>query len=317
VKKIELTEIFYQNENKFKLNFKYNTFIVNSIKKIPGRIWDNELKCWIIAKNEIIKEDLQNIFKNKPELIFTNEKQIEIDNSEKEIITDYTSIDVDIPLDYIKMLEIKRYAAPTKKTYIANFKRFVSYYKNIDPTEITKDQIKDYMLYLVRERKLSASAHNQAINAIKFYYEKVLKRAREVYQIERPRKSSKLPQVLSVEEIKKILTSIKNLKHKCIIYIIYSAGLRLGEVINLKIRDIDKDRKQIFLRSAKGNKDRYTLLSDTIIQLLEEYYEEYKPKEYLFEGQKGGQYSRKSVQNILKNALMKTNIKKPASIHTL
>ncbi|MBN2790775.1 MAG: site-specific integrase [Candidatus Delongbacteria bacterium] len=316
MKKIEFEEIIYKGIPSLQLKFKYNTVILNLIKKIPGRIWDNDLKCWIIPKTNNY-DKLYELFSDKAELIFEEKNEIEINKPETNKTEFYTSNGVDIPFDYIKLLEIKRYAAPTKKTYIANFKRFVNYYKNIDPLNITKDQIRDYMLFLIEKRNLSASAQNQAINAIKFYYEKVLNQKREVYRIERPRKAKKLPVVLSIEEITEILKSIKNLKHKCIIYTIYSAGLRLGEVITLKIKDIDYDRKQIFIQSAKGNKDRYTLLSDTIVSLLQKYFAEYKPKEYVFEGQKGGQYSRKSVQNILKNALKNTNIKKPASIHTL
>lgn len=144
MKKIELEDIIYQNNPGWKLSFKYNVSIINLIKNIPGRIWDNNLKCWIIPKTYSY-DKLKKHFFDKAELILTNEKQIEINNSEKEIITHYTSTDVDIPLDYVKMLELKRYASPTKKTYIANFKRFVNFYRDFEPKDITKEQIKDYV----------------------------------------------------------------------------------------------------------------------------------------------------------------------------
>jgi site-specific recombinase XerD len=183
--------------------------------------------------------------------------------------------------------------------------------------DITKEQIRKYLLYLVKEKRYSSSAQNQAINSIKFYYEKVLGKPVEKYYVPRPRKEKKLPQVLSEEEVTRILKQIKNLKHKSIIYLIYSAGLRLTEVVHLRIEDIHSDRKQIFIRSAKGNKDRYGILSDTVIDLLRKYYKKYKPQYWLFEGRPGEQFSRRKIQRILKNAVDKAGVKKTATVHTL
>ncbi|MEA2021464.1 MAG: tyrosine-type recombinase/integrase [Candidatus Caldatribacteriota bacterium] len=137
------------------------------------------------------------------------------------------------------------------------------------------------------------------------------------YYLQRPKKERKLSDVLSEEDITKILKSINNLKHKCIIYLIYSAGLRLSEMVNLKTTCIDSNRKQIRIREAKSKKDRITLLSETVLVILRKYYKVYKPKEWLFEGQYGKQYSKRSVQKIFKNALRKSGINKNASVHTL
>lgn len=174
-----------------------------------------------------------------------------------------------------------------------------------------------YLLYLVDERQISTSYQNQAINAIKFYYEKVLKGPRKVFYIERPRKERILPNVLSEPEIKRILQSITNLKHKCLIMTSYSGGLRVGELLNLKPADIDSNRMQIKLRGAKGKKDRVTILSGKLLPLLREYYKLYKPVEWLFEGQMGGQYSERSVQKVLKAACIRAKISKEVSMHTL
>ena len=154
-------------------------------------------------------------------------------------------------------------------------------------------------------------------NGLKFYYEKVLDKPVEKYYVPRPRKEKKLPEVLSEQEVTKILKQIKNLKHKCIIYLIYSAGLRLTEAVHLKISDIQSDRKQIFIRSAKGNKDRYVILSDIILELLRKYYKVYHPKKWLFEGLPGKQFSKRKIQRILKEAVGKAGIKKKATTHTL
>ena len=126
-----------------------------------------------------------------------------------------------------------------------------------------------------------------------------------------------MPNVLSEDEVAETLRQIDNLKHKCIIYLVYSAGLRVSEVINLQITDIDSKRNLIIIRNAKGKKDRISILSQTVLKLLRKYYKEYKPKKWLFEGQKNGKYSVESVQKIFTKALSKTNIIKKASIHTL
>ncbi|MCK4359505.1 MAG: tyrosine-type recombinase/integrase [Candidatus Cloacimonetes bacterium] len=221
------------------------------------------------------------------------------------------------PNEYIETLQLKNYSEPTIKTYRLHFKMFLKYHQNTKLEAFTHEQIRQYLLYLVNEKKYSTSAQNQAINSIKFYYEKVLGKPVEKYYVPRPRKEKKLPQVLSENEVTIILKQIKNLKHKCIIYLIYSAGLRLTEVVHLKISDIQSDRKQIFIRSAKGNKDRYVILSDIILNLLRRYYKEYHPKEWLFEGRSGEKFSKRVIQKIFKAAVIKSGVNKPATIHTL
>jgi len=131
------------------------------------------------------------------------------------------------------------------------------------------------------------------------------------------RKPSVLPTVLSAKEISKILEVTNNLKHKTILVLIYSAGLRLGELVNLEIGDIDSESMKIHIREAKGKKDRYVMLSEKVLQLLREYYRKYKPERYIIEGQNGGKYSPKSVQSVFKRALKKAGIRKKATVHTL
>ncbi|MEI8205144.1 MAG: tyrosine-type recombinase/integrase, partial [Bacteroidota bacterium] len=140
---------------------------------------------------------------------------------------------------------------------------------------------------------------------------------RKVYTIDRPRKEKILPEVLSEEEVVKILNATENLKHKAIFMTIYSAGLRIGEAINLKIKDIDSQRMQIKVVQGKGKKDRYTLLGNKTLEILRKYVAEYKPKDWLFEGAKGEQYSTSSIQANLKIAVDKVGIKKRITVHTL
>ncbi len=167
------------------------------------------------------------------------------------------------------------------------------------------------------ERKVSVSIQNQAINAIKFYYERVLSGKRKFYFLERPRKEKTLPVVLSQEEMVRLFRCVDNKKHKCVLMFAYSAGLRRGEILRLKITDIDRERMSIRVSQSKGRKDRYVKLSHKILPHLDKYLEEYKPVDYLFEGAVGGEYSEGSVQNIIHDAVKAAGIKKKATLHTL
>lgn len=220
------------------------------------------------------------------------------------------------PKEYIQLLETRRYSFNTAKTYTALFANFIAYNQGKSLNEINELDIKDYIHGIVKQGK-SASYQNQAINAIKFYYEQVLDMPQRFYQIDRPRKVRKLPLVLSEEEVTRLLSVTTNIKHRAILVTIYSCGLRLSELLNLKLTDIQSDRHLLLVRDAKGNKDRTTILCETTLQLLRKYYLMYKPKEYLFEGYGGGLYSSKSVQNILHKSLAQAKIFKPASPHTL
>ncbi len=210
---------------------------------------------------------------------------------------------------YRNVLIQKRYSDNTIKTYCNYFEHFCLYFKNQILENITSDQINSFILYLVKSKKNSISQQNQRINAIKFYYEKVLGREKQYYELHRPKKEKKLPKVLSKNEVKRIFEETENLKHRCILMLIYSAGLRRSELLNLKISDIDSERMLININNAKGKKDRISLLSDNLLQLLRQYYKECKPKQYLFEGQNGRKYSASSVSNILKKSAIKAGIK--------
>jgi len=218
---------------------------------------------------------------------------------------------------YTDLLIQKRYSENTIKTYCNYFKDFCIYFNNKPLEIITTSQINSYILDLIKSKNISISQQNQRINAIKFYYEKVLRRDKQYYELYRPKKEHKLPKVLSKNEIKKIFDVTSNLKHKCILMLIYSAGLRRSELLNLKFNDIDSKRMIIHIHEAKGKKDRISLLSDNLLQLLRQYYKEYRPKKYLFEGQYGGQYSASSVGNILKKSAKKAGIRKTVTPHML
>lgn len=192
----------------------------------------------------------------------------------------------------------------------------MNYYSNREVHDLDENDIRLYLQERIRDGA-SHSCINQAINAIKFYYEVVLEMPNRFYAVERPRAEEKLPEILAKEEVLKIIEHTNNIKHRCIVSLLYSAGLRRGEVLNLKVRDIDSKRMVIKVSSGKGNKDRYTILSEKLLVDLRKYFLEWRPKEHLFEGPKGGKYSAESVVKIVKEASKKAGIQKKVTPHML
>jgi len=222
-----------------------------------------------------------------------------------------------LPQAYLELLLRKRYSNSTISTYSNYFEQFALYFRNKDLKKVTSEEINDYILELIQNNNISISQQNQRINAIKFYYEQVLGRKKEYYQISRPRKESKLPTVLTLSEVEKILDVTTNRKHRCILMTIYSGGLRRSELINLKVEDIDSQRMLIKLCGAKGKKDRFTLLSERLVKELRVYYIEYRPNIWLFEGQNGGQYSATSIAKIFRASVRRAQIRKYVTPHSL
>ena len=301
---------------RLKLIFGYNKELSYLLKKMPFHAWDAVNKWWTVPFSERFLNEITTLAKaEKLEVLYEEEAKME-DKSPR--ITAYDVANYRIcPEEYILKLKELRYSASTIKSYKGLFEEFINYYHKYDIKTIDEKMIIAFMQYLVIERKISTSYQNQSINSIKFYYERVLGGQRKIYLVERPRKEKTLPEVLSEQEIVSVIQQIDNIKHKAIVLTIYSAGLRLSEVVNLRIKDIDSKRMKLFVQQAKGRKDRYTILSKKLLPVLRDYFKEYKPKEWLFEGAKGRQYSVSSVQTIVKDAYTRAGIKKKVSTHTL
>jgi site-specific recombinase XerD len=216
----------------------------------------------------------------------------------------------------LRKMEIGRYSPTSIKTYLNATRQFFLHYPERHPAELTTGDIEAYQHHLAQGRT-SNSYLNQVVNAVRYYYKDVMGDAGRVTFIERPRKERKLPSVLSEEEVSALLRTVTNLKHRCILMLIYSAGLRLSELINLRLGDLAADRQQLIVRGGKGNKDRITLLSTKAMTALDVYLAQYKPTNHLFEGPDGGPYSPRSVQLIFHKAKDAAGITKPATVHTL
>jgi len=301
-----------------KIVFDYTPEIHSRMKNIASAKWSDSMKCWYVARSEFI---LSHFFESMKDLAYIDysglKNQPETKSATVNLPKTNKNQQVTLPKGYIERLEQERYSESTIKTYSHYFRDFIAAFENSKLEDITKEEINQYVLKLIREKDISSSQQNQRINAIKFYYEKVLRREKEYYQIDRPRKERKLPDVLSKEEVAGMMNATENIKHKCLIAFIYSCGLRRSEAINLKLEDIDSHRMLIKIRGAKGKKDRYVQLAKGILTLLREYYKKEKPQTWLFEGTIGKQYSATSIFNTVKDTAKKAGIKKRVYPHIL
>lgn len=203
-----------------------------------------------------------------------------------------------------------------EKNYLYHLKRFILY-NDKEFISIRQRDIENYLLYLLEIRKCSYTYVNQSISAIKFAFKKVLNEEVKVINLPRPKKKRGLPKVLSINEIKEILQATKNLKHKTILVFIYSSGLRVSEVVKIKMNHIDIERKMLRIPQGKGKKDRYSIVSDIALLYLRAYNSKYKTTNWLFPGRGESHLSVRSVQMIFKKAIKNTNIKKDLSVHSL
>jgi integrase/recombinase XerD len=309
--------IFKTTTKRLKLIFGYVPELAKHLKSIPYHTWDVKNKWWTTPYSEQFLEEIKKKI-TALNMFFVYEEEI----NSNDRVARLTPYDIPnyrhCPEEYnLKLVEL-RYSPKTIKTYVGLFQEFINYYSTQDIKSIDEPSIIKFLRYLVIERKVSITYQNQSINAIKFYYERVLGGQRKFYFIDRPRKEKTLPSVLNTKEVVELLKQTENIKHKAILMTIYSAGLRISEAINLKIKDIDSVRMQIRVEQGKGKVDRYTLLSQKTLLILREYVKHYRPKIWLFEGlKKGEQYSTRSIQQIFQSAVSKTGIIKDVSVHTL
>lgn len=285
------------------------------MKQIPGSRWTPEEKCWHIPYEKTAYATLKRIFGEGQILTRTDTPTPPL--SQKTTPSPPTTLTYQTEVTRMQQkLMLQRYSPNTIKTYLSFFRLLLSFYPDKDPESLQKEDLMRFFLDGIKQRKWSDSTQNQAVNAVKYYYEKVLGQERTFYEL-RPRRSRKLPGVFSEEEIIKLFRVIPNLKHRCILMLIYSAGLRIGESINLRRQDVQIDRKQVFIKAGKGKKDRYSVLSDKVVRLLEAYMQEYDPLYWLFQGQDGGQYSTRSIQKIFRRAVEKAGVNPFSTVHTL
>lgn len=322
-KTITLRNLVVEGVKNIGLDYRRDKVLDVLCQQLEDVVWDDTEGMHRVPKTNVTLNKIFKVFRgvawinlryfypNKP--IHKGAEAINLDEIRKRVIRGNYRV---CPESFLKKLELRRYAYNTAKAYIGCFEGFINYYREESLLDITEEQIKDYLQILLKTGK-SDSYVNQTINSIKFYYEIVEGMPHRYYHLDRPKRSHRLPDVLNRAEITQILTSTRNLKHRCILSLLYSAGLRRQELLDLRIADIDSQRMMIHVRGSKGKKDRYTLLSESVLRELRPYYVKYKPKEYLFEGAKGGPYSAASVKKILDRAVTKAGIRKKITPHVL
>ena len=217
-------------------------------------------------------------------------------------------------LDYMHLVG---YSAATIRSYINHIQLFSLHYKSC-PSLLDLDAVRYYLLYLIKEKHYTQSSVNGAYSALKILFEKVLEKGWDANKIPRSKRLKTLPSVLSKEEVNRLFEVTTNTKHKSILMLLYSGGLRISEVVGLKISDIDSKRMLIKVNQGKGKKDRYTILSEKMLIQLRQYFVRYRPNTYLFNGAAPLRaISITTVGHIFRKARTKAGINKPATVHTL
>ncbi len=281
------------------------------IRSFPGRNYSKTHGCWYV---EFEMETLARLSDQLGvcQRVAVSEKLKSWGGSEVQKVNV-----IGLPEGYHESLVRIRYSVATVKTYESQLRLFLSWLFPRTLDDLTDAIINDYQLYLTETRKVSASTQNTAINAIKYYLEKVHHGERKVYYIDRPIKETKLPRILSQAEVKALIAATKNVKHRCIVLLFYSTGLRMSELLNLRWADFDIERMQLFVSGGKGKKDRMTIFSKAAVAYTEYYMRIYHPKTYLFEGPEGTKYSARSVNQIIHRSAALAGITKRVSAHSL
>ena len=281
-----------------------------ALKSIPGYCYHKQQKMWSLPNTADNLQRLKVIFGDQWE-----QKEMELRRAMPQVQLNKAAQEALLKLE--EKIRLKGYSHSTLKTYRSALIYFFKYFESRNLLDLEKHEIESYVGMLIKKYGISESKQNAVINAIKFYYERVLGQRREYYKIQRPKKSRTLPSVLSMDEVTRLLQQPKNIKHRAILMVIYSAGLRISEVINLRISDVCSKEGFLYSKGAKGKKDRRSVLSKHTLRLLRAYYQKHKPSYWLFEGQDGGQYSKRSIQQIFRRAAVAAEINPWSTPHTL
>lgn len=319
MKKIQLSLLIHNNSKQIAISFNYDEEIKSHLQKLEGIQWSNTHRVFYISYNSENKTKVYNHLRAKNWYVDYSLLKVEktklpkVEKIRLPELNEFQKTDLE---RFKKWLTQKRFSLNTVSTYTEVTTFFIRYSNLKKTTENTVRLIESFNYdFIVNEGK-SISYQNQCINGIKKYlqYKGILL---EKINLKRPKREKRLPVVLSLEEVKALINATENLKHKTLLSLIYSGGLRIGEAIDIKIQDIDSKRMLIHIKNAKGKKDRYTLLSQSFLELLRIYYKSYKPKKYLFEGQFSEQYTSTSAQKVLRNAAEKIGLQKKITLHSL
>jgi integrase/recombinase XerD len=264
------------------IHFPYDKALVERVRKLPGASWSRTLKAWYVRDNDQYRQQF-----GLPPRECGKEALLKVSDTNRPALQ-----------RFIDTIRLKGYSPNTERTYRNEFAQLLLLLGDVHVDTLTPERVRSYMLYCTTELKLSEAQLHSRLNAVKFYFEKVLKQEKFFVDIPRPKKHSTLPKHISTRDVKKLFEMTTNLKHNTMLKMCYGMGLRVSEIVGLKVTHIDSGNMQVLIERGKGKKDRYVNLPESILAQLREYFKEYRPKEYLFEGQYGGQYSTRSAQAV-------------------
>lgn len=299
-----INPIEHDGQKRLAIIFDYHTELIQQVKSLQGIRWSSSKRCWHVPDNLFYR----GLFRLPiPEPVYTPNDSHALSPGAFEGIEKLT-----------RWMRSKRYSENTIATYMDAIKTFFRFYQNKSVNEITNADVVAYNNDYVLKGNYSESFQNQNVNALKLFFIVVRNEKIETDKIHRPRREHKLPNVISKQEVKTLLEALSNVKHVAMLSLIYSCGLRSSELLGLMISNVDAKRNLLIIKQAKGKKDRLVPLSDKTIEMLRNYVKMFKPTTFLFEGQyKGQPYDARSLQNVLKQALAKTDIKRPVTLHWL
>lgn len=310
----------YQGTERLFADFPYDRDLVQTIKEVPGAQWSQSNKQWHFQLNKQVIALIKQKIADKAQLDISLLKTQWLEKLQKEKEEKFAGLDVATckALDYFKLwMEQKRYSPQTVKNYLGQLKQFFTYYQPRSYQELTVEDVERYNHSIIISNNLSSSFQKGMVGAIKLFYAQMQATKMNLEQLKHPIRENRLPEVLSKEEVQKIIAATNNLKHKALLSITYACGMRRSEVLHLKIKDLDSQRKLIRIEQGKGKKDRYVPFGSKLRDLLIAYYKQYQPKVYLFEGQYEQQYSERSFASVLEQAKNKVGIKKSITLHSL
>ena len=315
MKTVTLSVILHLKEEQIAIRFPYDDKLISIIKELKGIRWSLTHKCWYIKHTEHNWRLLLSTFNNGYNVVEKSRTPIHKTSSKKPP-RHLNPEQKRVLNNFYKFLRGKRYSDSTLNVYTYLVADFIDYYNFRDINTLCDNDVQRFVEDIYIKRHYSVSTQRQFISALKLFV--VFYGDIKISNLElvRPPKNRKLPSVLSQEEVLDLIRVTKNLKHRTIIALLYSCGLRISEIINLKLQDIDVDRKQLIIKNAKGSKDRYVSIAESFLPLLSNYYYTYRPSTYFIEGRQG-KYSAESIRKFIHYNSKNANIKKHVTPHTL
>ena len=317
---VSLDSFTHNSQHCIAIKFPYNFEIKEYVKNFNGVRWSKTNSTFYIYFTEVRLEDLKAHLKKGNLNIISQNKEKQISQISKGVKIDLKPLNIEKTIvyrHYLEFLKGKRFSKSTIASYSCFILEFLRFTDQKPVDKLDENDVRVYIEWAVTSLNYSVSTHRQIVSGFKhfaYFYPACSINIDKIYM---PKKDRKLPVILSIEEVLTLLQVTKNLKHRVVIAILYSSGLRISEIINLKLSDFDFKRKQLHIQNSKGRKDRYATIAESTFPLIKNYYKTYKPKTYFIENPKGGKYSPESIRAFLKKSLKLSGITKIVTPHTL